>query len=258
MKVFLCNFYPPYPSPYMPILSIVIPCFNESTAIYDNYIKACCLGDLYPIEFIIVNNGSVDDTEIVISKLATLQHPSIKFITLKTNCGYGNGIKEGLKHCNGAYIGWTHGDGQTNLLDIERAFLLLIEHADRQVIKGSRVNRPFLDRIISGGLDLIISILFLRNIKEINAQPSIYKIQNKDIFASFSNDLAFDMDAYISYKMSDAREIRFNVEFPARKFGSSSWNRGALSKIYFIALMLIHVIRLRVDYWRRLYKSLPS
>jgi glycosyltransferase involved in cell wall biosynthesis len=229
------------------IISIIIPCFNEGEVILENINKAINMGKRIPIEFIFINNGSSDNTANIFNDVRETLPEFIRLVTIKNNQGYGYAIKKVISMCKGDFIGWTHGDGQTNLFDIRIAYSAISKSGASGIIKGVRVRRPFLDQFTSYSLDLLISILFLKRITETNAQPSIYKRCYLNNYSFYSNKLFFDIDAYIFARLHGAQEMRFNVKFPPRLFGESSWQRGFYSKLNFIGLTLAHLIKLKIN-----------
>ena len=95
-------------------LSIIIPCYNEAGNLHRLYEKLEAIID-DEIEVIIVNNGSTDNSEEIISKESSKRN-LIKFISLKENLGYGHGIMQGVMVSTGQVISWTHADLQTFLI----------------------------------------------------------------------------------------------------------------------------------------------
>ncbi len=234
-----------------PKLSIIVPCYNEAGAIQPNYKKACDLVSRGSLEVIFLDNGSTDKTGEIFEALAMDSPRSISFLKIKNNKGYGYGLKFGLSHCRGEYLGWTHGDGQTDLLDISKALQIINENPGVGMVKGFRRNRALSEKLTSKMLEYLCTILFLHHFREINAQPSIFRYNYINDNKSYSDDLLFDLDAYTSAIVSKVSSIRFDVEFPPREQGQSSWNNGLLSKVKFIAKNITHIVKLRVKLSRK-------
>ena len=229
-------------------VSVVIPCFNEFKEILPNYKKAQDLVRRYPLEIIFLNNGSTDLSSEIFETLSREATDNIIFLSIKKNKGYGYGIKTALKHSNGEFIGWTHGDGQTDLMDLEKVFESIAKTPSVGMIKGSRVGRKFTDKFTSKILEIFCSALFgfRFRFQEINAQPSIYKAMYIRNYHKFSDDLLFDIDAYVNASIMNIQSTRFNVYFPPRIYGASSWNNGLVGKIKFIIKNVSHIISLRL------------
>ena len=99
-------------------LSIVIPCYNESKSLAKLF-EACYVScaSRKDIQFIFVNNGSIDDTEITLNQLLLEKKYSFgKLVHVEKNQGYGYGILQGLKEAEGKIIAWTHADYKQTLL----------------------------------------------------------------------------------------------------------------------------------------------
>lgn len=86
-------------------VSVIVPVYNVS-----KYIKRCMDSlvnqTLDDIEFIIINDGTKDDSEEIIK---TYKSDKIKYYK-RANHGIGNTRNFGLKHANGEYIGFVDSD----------------------------------------------------------------------------------------------------------------------------------------------------
>ena len=97
-------------------LSIIIPCYNESKNIplilekFESVIKRD------DVEVILVNNGSTDNSQMVLDELLP-KYPFSKVVKVEVNQGYGFGITSGLCEAKGEFIGYTHADMQTDPAD---------------------------------------------------------------------------------------------------------------------------------------------
>lgn len=229
-------------------LSIVVPCYNESRnipLILSRFNEALNRND---VEVVLVNNGSTDDSDEVLNKL-TPNHPFVKVVKVEKNMGYGFGVISGLNKSKGDYIGWTHADMQTDPKDVIKA-LEIIENQNEELVyvKGNRKGRPFFDQIFTSGMSIFETIYMGEKLWDINAQPNIF---HKSFFKKWENapnDFALDLFALYSAKKNKIKIIRFDVLFPERIHGSSSWNTGLKSKWKFI--------KRTVDFSLKLKKSL--
>ena len=83
-----------------PLVSIIIPCYNSSSTI-SNAINSVLIQDYANIEIVIVNDGSTDDTEIVLKKYTNLS----KFVYIKQeNQGVSNARNKGIAVAKGEFI----------------------------------------------------------------------------------------------------------------------------------------------------------
>ena len=67
-----------------------------------------------------------DESLKVFKKLIPNKTSNLKYINLKKNLGYGNGILQGLDKSKGEFLGWTHADLQTNPADALKNFKLFL------------------------------------------------------------------------------------------------------------------------------------
>ena len=233
----------------MSLISIVIPCYNESNSIPILFQKAQYITSHYDIEILLLDNGSNDNTWELMQS-AELNN-KIRFIRIKQNRGYGYGIKFALKYASSKYIGWTHADLQTDLFDIVIAYekikleSLKKNNQDLLAIKGVRYGRRLSEELISNGMSSIAKFLFFPwKTFEINAQPSIYHKSIKSHLSKFPDDYNFDIYAYLLSFRLKFKQIRFPVLFPSRTYGKSHWNINSVSKLFFIFNTLRFILKM--------------
>ncbi len=235
------------------LISICIPCFNEEKSLLElgerlkklnNVITKKYDGEI-KLEVILINNGSEDYSSEIIYKLEN-ENKFIRSVNILKNRGYGFGIKSGLRVANGDYIGWTHADLQTDVIDIQKAIHILInsKYSQKIYIKGSRKGRALFDNAFTFAMSIIESILFRVIIFDINAQPNILPRSFLSDLEYSPNDFSFDLYFYIKAIRSSLTVKRFTVNFPPRKYGISSWNKDFFSKIKFIKRTLSYSIKL--------------
>lgn len=226
-------------------LSLVIPCFNEIKNLPE-LIGAC--ERLYSseknIEIIIVENGSTDGSAKKLKSFAE-KIDWLKVVYIKKNIGYGHGVKAGLTVACGDVIGWTHADQQTKIEDA-LVGLKLFEQSDEEIfVKGIRKGRPVIDQIFSIGMSVFEYFLLGLWLKEINAQPTMFPKGFRDHILSGPDDFSIDLFAIFIAKSFGIKVRRFDVLFPARVHGVSSWNNGLLSKVKFIKRTIAYSVQLK-------------
>jgi len=216
-------------------LSIIVPCYNEEKnipLILEKFNKVIRRDD---VEVILVNNGSIDNSQDVINKLLP-RFSFAKVVIVEKNQGYGFGITSGLKEAYGEFIGYTHADMQTDPGDVLKA-LDIIEKQDNPkncYIKGDRKGRAIFDQFFTMGMSIFETLYLGQTLWDINAQPNIF---HKSFFENLSNiPKDFSLDLFFLYmaQKKGLKIIRFEVSFPERIHGESSWNRGLSSKWKFI------------------------
>jgi glycosyltransferase involved in cell wall biosynthesis len=230
-------------------LSIIVPCYNE----YNNipgllklFSNAITQDD---IELIIVNNGSTDGSEARLHKLIP-NYSFARMVNVKNNQGYGFGILSGLRAAQGEFLGWTHADLQTDPLDVIKAFNFIQKQKkpEQYYVKGDRKGRPLFDQIFTSGMSLFETLLMGKKLWDINAQPNIFHRSFFDKWQKNAPD-DFSLDLYVLFmaKHLNLKVQRFDVYFPERIHGSSSWNDGLSGKWKFIKRTIEFSVELKKE-----------
>ena len=226
----------------MTSVGIVIPCYNESKSL-PKLIERLSKINLPNVKYMILDNGSTDETSKI---LGTVELPkNVSIHRIEHNQGYGFGIISGLKILDTDYVGWTHADLQTDPRDV----LLFLGDISggAKFLKGLRYGRPVSDRFFTTGMSIIVSFLFQRVVRDINAQPTIISREVFERWQNPPNDFSLDLFAYIE-SMRLGHEIRRRpVNFGKREHGKSHWNQGLRSRLKFIRRTLIMAFNLRFN-----------
>ncbi|MDQ3187337.1 MAG: glycosyltransferase [Pseudomonadota bacterium] len=228
-------------------LSLVIPCYNEAKTLPLLAERCAALLAVEPAsEVILVDNGSSDDTPIVMATLLE-KTPGLRGLRVPYNQGYGHGILSGLAAATGDILGWTHADMQTDPLDASRGMALFRQSPEPQRLfcKGRRFGRPLWDTFFTAGMSAFDSLLLRCALNDINAQPNLF---HRSFFESWSEappDFSLDLFAYYMAKRQNLHVQRFPVAFVARAFGNSHWNVDWRSKMKFIRRTVEFSLKLR-------------
>jgi glycosyltransferase involved in cell wall biosynthesis len=232
-------------------LSIIIPCYNESKSLpklFNACFRACI--NRNDIQFIFVNNGSNDDTQIVLDQLLSQENYSFgKSIILPINKGYGFGILQGLSVAEGRILSWTHADLQTDPKDIVLAYdLYKVELVSNHcIVKGERKGRNLFDNIFTCGMSLVSSLFLNQKFWDINAQPKIF---HRDFMKHLKKaPYDFSLDLYILF-VANRIKISINtfpVFFTNREFGEAKGGGTLKGKLKLIIRTIGYIIELRND-----------
>ena len=225
--------------------SLVIPCYNESKNIIAILEKVKFSFNPKVIELIIVDNGSTDNTQLIL-KENLKKYPFATSIKIPINIGYGHGIFEGLKAAKGKIIGWTHADQQTDLLDTLKGFEFFKSDCDIEnlFVKGNRKGRNYFESFFTLGMSILSSITLRKLLWDINAQPNIF---HKSFLKNIKNPpIDFSFDLYVFYKALKLKKRikRFPVNFYDRIYGESKWNKSFQSKFKFIIRNMKYIFKL--------------
>lgn len=227
-------------------LSIVVPCYNEAENIPLILARFSEIVNRPDVEVILVNNGSHDNSKEVLDTLLP-QYSFAKTINIEVNKGYGFGIVSGLKEGQGEFLSYTHADMQTDPADLIKA-LNIIEAEEQRLdcyVKGDRKGRPFFDQFFTSGMSLFETIYMNTKLWDINAQPNLFSRKFFESLHDIPDD--FSLDLYFLYKAKKLglKVVRFDVRFPERLHGESSWNTGFSAKWKFIKRTFNFSIKLK-------------
>lgn len=214
---------------------MIVPCYNESKNIplilekFDSVIKR------KDIEVILVNNGSNDGSQELMESLI-INYPFARIVHVKVNEGYGFGILSGLREAKGDYLGWTHADMQTDPYDVIKALDIIEEQGNltQIYVKGERKNRPLFDQLFTTGMSIFETFYLKEKLYDINAQPNIFHVSFFKSWTAPPHDFSLDLYTLYMARQQKIDIIRFNVIFPERLHGESSWNTGLSAKYKFI------------------------
>lgn len=216
-------------------LSIVVPCYNEEKNIPLILERFSSVIKQQDIEVIVVNNGSTDNSENILTSLVQ-NYPFARVVKVDNNHGYGFGVTSGLKEAKGEYIGYTHADMQTDPADVLKALEIVEQQVNPRncYVKGDRKGRSIFDQVFTIGMSFFETIYLRKKLWDINAQPNVF---HRSFFESLSNiPKDFSLDLFFLYHAQKMgyQVIRFDVVFPPRIFGESKWNTSFSSKLKFI------------------------
>ena len=215
--------------------SLIIPCYNEAKtlpALLNRLFE--CYASQTAYEIILVDNGSTDNSAIILADAAA-HMPFLRIVRVEVNQGYGWGILQGLAAAQGAYLGWTHADMQTDPGDALQGFAKLESLGmPLAFVKGRRYGRPLADVFFTVGMSCFDSALFILPLWDINAQPTLFTRAFYDMWHNPPADFALDLFAYATAAKHKITIARFPVLFGKRQHGVSHWNVNWAAKLKFI------------------------
>lgn len=228
-----------------PLLSVVLPCYNESAGLANILERFKETGADRPFELILVDNGSSDDTANTLAQLLPA-YPFARSVQIVQNQGYGHGIFTGLEEARSEILAWSHADLQTDPADLFRAWDLYQQAPDptRLLVKGRRHGRRLGEWIISRAMELVALVLLRRCLTEINAQPKLFHRGLMEHLKSPPVDFNFDVYVLYQARRHGWRLQSIDVEFPPRPHGQSHWAATWSSKVRTILKSMRYMCRL--------------
>ena len=134
-----------------PLVSIITPCYNGEKKV-KKFIESVLEQTYNNIEFIIINDGSIDKTEdVVLSYKKNFEKRGYKFIYLKQeNKGQDVALNKGLKYFNGKYLMWTDSDDILDKNNVEKKVKFLEKNLNCGLVfcNAKIVRENALDKIV--------------------------------------------------------------------------------------------------------------
>jgi len=228
--------------------SIIIPCYNEAQNLSQMVKRLTLLHSQEPIEWILVENGSTDESRSLFAAMEAIDGKTIRAVYVERNQGYGYGLRQGLAVATGDYIGWIHADMQIPPEALPPLMRYAAERGMRQrlLLKGKRSNRSLLDRFFTAGMSVLETVLFGTLLSDIGAIPVLF---HRDLLPTLldhaPDDFSIELFTYVMAKRNGLRVVRFPIPLQARKAGASSWNHGFRSKLRQSGVILRDSLKIR-------------
>lgn len=161
------------------LLTVLMPIYNEEKTVQE-IVKRILELDL-DLELIIINNGSIDNTDQIIQRFS--EHPKVTIIEKEINIGKGDAIRSGLESAHGKYTVIQDGDLEYEPGDIIR-MVELAKKKNALAVFGSRILNPesgvSYQRYLWGGklLTFLANLLYGAGITD---ESTCYKMVRTDI-----------------------------------------------------------------------------
>jgi len=199
-------------------LSVVVPAYNESCAIFHNLTETVetltALG--YRFEVILVDDGSVDETFLHAAKLLETHQGRVRVVRYDVNQGKGNALMCGTAYATGDYVVFLDADMDLHPRQLPR-FFEIMESTSADVVIGSKRHResnvdyPFVRKVYSAVYYAMIRVLFGLPVRDTQTGLKVFKAKVlRDVFPRILvKRFAFDIEVLtnvhrLGYKIADA------------------------------------------------------
>ena len=134
-----------------PLVSIITPCYNSSEYL-ERYFTSILSQTYSNIELILINDGSTDNTEEIISRYQnTFEENGLNIVYVyQENRGLGGAINTGLKYISGEYFTWCDSDNFFSTDYVERKVQYFQQHPEYSVVRcdGNIVMNDNLSKVV--------------------------------------------------------------------------------------------------------------
>ena len=225
-----------------PLISIIVPIYNEEKTILQILKKLSEIKKWgYPFEVIVINDGSTDTTNYILSENKTLID---KLLNNKKNSGKGYSVKKGLEIADGKYVIFQDGDLEYDPNDFKK-FFKLIEKFNPDLIIGSRFvyaeytrSHYFLNKIGNKFITLLFNILYNTTFTDIYSCYACFK--KELISVDLLKTSGFEQHAEILGKV--VRNGKKFYEVPIN-YNGRGHEEGKKIKFYHIFSVIFQIIK---------------
>lgn len=212
-------------------ISIIIPCYNEIKRV--GHLEAGIINFIskphpYSYEFILVNDGSKDDTFNLLKNIAK-HSPHIQAVGYEKNRGKGYALRQGFLHAQGDYSCIMDADLATSLDEIDKTYFYLSAKDD--FIMGDRYanvegayHSGFFRKAASGLFSLFGSLPLTHKYRDTQAGYKFYPRKFYHYISKVSREEGFNFD--VEHIMI-AEMLNLNI----RAYPISEWINGEDSKV---------------------------
>jgi dolichyl-phosphate beta-glucosyltransferase len=129
----------------LPMISIVVPAFNEAGRIGNsiNKIDAFIRQSQLSFEFIVVDDGSVDNTAEIVRKS---QVEGLRLVQNGRNRGKGYSVRQGVIAASGKYVLFTDADLSAPIEELDKLLDVAMKEGVDIVIGSRAVDRKFIEK----------------------------------------------------------------------------------------------------------------
>ncbi len=211
-------------------LSVVLPCYNESGNLPGILGRYRTLNERLPLELILVDNGSTDQTAEVLSReLTKAENGFARSVRVEKNIGYGHGIQTGLENARASTVAFSHADLQCPPEDVGRAFDLYRtkKQSGPCFVMGRRIGeRPGADKLVTKIYNRLAAFLLGVRTPEgdpadINAQPKIFDRDMVPLLGRGPKDFTYDLFALYVCARRGIPVVALDVTYESRQWGKS-------------------------------------
>lgn len=237
------------------LLSVIVPAYKQERTIrkdLKNIIQTLDegLGRDYDYEIVCVVDGHIDRTFEEASKIKSTK---LKVFGYKQNLGKGHAVRFGMNKAKGNIISFLDAG-----MDISpKGIMMLLAHMnwyDADIIVGSkkhpvsRVNYPFLRKVLSWGYHLGVRILFGLHLSDTQSGIKIFrrrvveKIISRLLVKSYAMDIEMlSVAKYLGFdRIYEAPiEVKFDKRSSAIKWTTSFWMAWDTAAVFY-RLKILH------------------
>jgi len=231
-------------------ISVIIPVYNEESKIHSllAHIKEILSETLLEYELILINDGSTDNSEHVISEEGKLDK-RVKVLSYKENKGKGHAVKMGVLNSKGDVVSFLDGDLDISPAQIKN-YIRELEGCDLVIASKAHplsiITAPFVRKMLSKMFSVLVRVAVGINIKD---TQSGLKIGNGNALRKIFNVMLVKRYAFDVEMLAIASKLNLKIkESPIEITLDCSFNIREMVKMFIDVLGISYRIRIIRSY----------
>lgn len=193
-----------------PVLSVVIPCFNEERRLPASLagVSAWLLERGEPFEIILVDDGSSDGTQQLLRRLAC-EHLFVRAKALRCNRGKGRALAEGVRSSRGSLLLLFDADASMPIEELAKLERAISEGADiaiasRAVAGAREIDQPFHRRMLGKAFNMLVRVTLLPKLRDTQCGFKLFRGDvGRELFSQLEIErFAFDIEILLRARRS--------------------------------------------------------
>jgi glycosyltransferase involved in cell wall biosynthesis len=235
------------------LLSVIIPVYNEGSKISSLLarIKDVLNETLLNYELIVINDGSTDNTEQVISEEQKIDK-RVKVLSYKINRGKGHAVKMGILNSNGDVVSFLDGDLDISPSQITN-YIKELEGSDLVIASKAHplsvITAPIIRKILSKMFSIFVRAAVGMDIKD---TQSGLKVGNGNALRKIFQIMLVKRYAFDVEMLAIASKLNLEIkESPVNLTLDCSFNTRDIAKMFLDVLGISYRLRIIRFYQKR-------
>ena len=232
-----------------PSLSVFFPTYNDAPSLPALLAKTFAVLEAHVADYevIVVNDGSYDDTAVVLEQLRGKYGARLRVVAHEQNRGYGGALRSGLEASTKEFVFYTDGDGQYDVSELPGLLELVGPHTG--LVNGYKLERhdPAHRIWIGKAYNFCARLLFRIRIRDIDCDYRLIRraVLMKLHLTSTSGTICVELVRKL--EMTGCGVVETGVHHYPRLYGESQFFRlpSLATTLYELVRLWLRVVVLR-------------